>query len=153
MSASESSQFIARVLGIAVRSGPGGPMQEIPSAHAAVDGGLEGDVASSPNRGITFLASGQWEEVCRELGAGIPWHTRRANVLVEAASLAHLIGRTISVGEIDVEVLAETRPCGLMDELHPGLRRALTPACRAGVHGRVIRAGRVCMGDPVRLWP
>jgi MOSC domain-containing protein YiiM len=84
------------------------------------DAGLVGDVEPSAHRGVTFIASQQWEIVQRELGAELPWHTRRANVLVDAASLKHLIGRTIRVGELEVAIGAETRPCGLMDELHQG---------------------------------
>ncbi len=142
---------IGRVLSIALRCREKDKMTEVPEAAAVQNGGLEGDLASRPERGITFIAARQWEEVQRELGVEIPWYTRRANVLVDADSLGHLIGRRIRVGEAEVQVHAETEPCGLMDRLEPGLRLALTPDCRAGVHGRVVRAGRIRVQDEIVL--
>jgi MOSC domain-containing protein YiiM len=142
-------QTVGTVRSIALRTAVRGPMKEVAAARAAADGGLEGDVATSPRRGITFLATGQWSDVTRELGAELPWHTRRANVLVDAPKLGHLIGKTVRVGEVEVGVLAETKPCELMDALHQGLRSALAPDCRGGVHGRVLRGGRFQVGDVV----
>lgn len=145
-----TDQTIGKVLSIALRSCKNGPMQEVTEVEAVESGGLVGDVASSPNRGITFLASGQWTDVTRELEVNIPWHTRRANVLVEAERLGDLIGRTISVGEVQVKINAETKPCELMDRLQPGLLNALKPDCRAGVYGQIVRGGRLSVGDVVK---
>jgi hypothetical protein len=36
-----------------------------------------------------------------------------------------------------------------MDEVHPGLREALKPDCRAGVYGTVTRPGWIRIGDPI----
>jgi MOSC domain-containing protein YiiM len=146
-----NEETIGRVLAIAVRSGARRPMIEIVQALARVDGGLEGDYAARGARGISFLAAAQWKAVTRELSADLPWHTRRSNVLVDAAGLAHLIGRRIRLGEIEVRVKGETAPCGLMDTLHPGLRAALHGECRGGVYGRVLRGGQFRVGDALRL--
>ncbi|MCG8405572.1 MAG: MOSC domain-containing protein [Phycisphaerales bacterium] len=145
-----AEEIVGKVLSIALRSEDNGPMQEVTEVDAAEDGGLSGDVSSSPDRGITFLASEQWGEVTRELGVEIPWHTRRANVLVEANRLGSLIGRTVSVGDIQVKINAETKPCGLMDKLQAGLKDVLKPDCRAGVYGRIIRGGKLRVGDVVK---
>jgi MOSC domain-containing protein YiiM len=144
-------RIIGKVLKIALRTRPKGPMQEVLEATGSENGGLTGDVDSRPDRGITFLASQQWVEVTRELEKEIPWHTRRANVLVDAPSLANLIGRTITVGDVRVRINAETLPCSLMDRLEPGLKAALTPDCRAGVYGRILDNGRLRVGDVVVL--
>jgi MOSC domain-containing protein YiiM len=146
-----SDTAIGKVIAIALRTAVKGPMQEVPEARAVEKGGLIGDVKSSEARGVTFLSSKQWEQVQRDLGTPLPWHTRRANVLVETDGLAHLVGRTIEVGEVQVEIKAETRPCELMDTLHQGLRNALAPEMRGGVYGNVIRAGQFRIGDTVRV--
>jgi|CXWL01.1.fsa_nt_gi MOSC domain-containing protein YiiM len=146
-----SDTTIGKVIGIALRTAVRGQMREVSEAQAIEKGGLVGDVKSSEARGVTFLSSRQWEQVQRELGVPLPWHTRRANVLVETDGLAHLVGRTIELGQVQVEIKAETRPCELMDTLHDGLRRALTPDLRGGVYGKVIRAGQFRVGDMVRV--
>ena len=144
-------RVIGKVLKIALRTRPKGPMQEVLEASGSENGGLSGDVNSRPDRGITFLASQQWAQATGELEKELPWHTRRANVLVDAVSLAELIGQTISVGDVRVQINAETRPCSLMDRLEPGLKAALTPDCRAGVYGRILNDGQLRVGDLVIL--
>lgn len=146
-----SDRTIGNVLGIALRTRPKGPMQPIAKATAVRDRGLVGDVASRPDRAITLIAAEQWKQVTTELSADLPWHTRRANVLVDAASLADLIGKTIHVGNVEVSVVAESKPCGLMDRLHPGLRDALATDGRGGIYGRINCDGDICVGDPVRV--
>lgn len=142
-----------KVLAIAVRTAERGPMKELDSAAAVVDGGLVDDIPVSPDRGITFISAEQWREVTAELRADLPWHTRRANVLVQGLKLADLKGRHIRVGEVEVAIEDETAPCGLMDRAHRGLKTALKPDCRGGVYGRVIRAGSFKVGDDITVTP
>ena len=61
-----------KVLAIAVRTAENGPMKEVARAVAIADGGLEGDIAVSAERGVTFIAAGQWKQVVAELGADLP---------------------------------------------------------------------------------
>lgn len=136
---------------IAIKTAVGGAMQEVDDALADVDGGLAGGVRPSSRRGITFIANGAWRTVMSELAVEIPWHTRRANVLVDAERLGQLIGKTVQLGDVVVEIIAETRPCDLMDTFQPGLREALKPDCRAGVYGRVVTGGRFRVGDTLRI--
>ena len=89
----------SRVAAIAVRTAVDGPMREIDSAVATVDGGIDGDVKCAPDRGMTFLSSQQWRQVVRELGTELAWHTRRANVLVSAPELSGWIGKTVRIGD------------------------------------------------------
>ena len=146
-----ADEVVGRVLKRAVRTGRDAPMREIESVRATADGGLEGDVESEPDRGITLLASRQWAEATRELNVELPWHARRANVLVEGGSMAAWVGSLVSIGEIQVRIMTESRPCGLMDRFHKGLRAALTPDCRGGVCGRIVRGGVLRVGDLLRI--
>ena len=103
---------------------------------ARAGSGLVGDHGSSAQRGLTLIASKQWHQINRELEASLPWHCRRANVLVEASSLANLIGQHLRIGPVRV---------------HPGLFATLVPDCRGGVYGRVIDDGAIQVGDPLIL--
>lgn len=139
------------VVAIAVRTKKNGPMLEIDAASAAKNGGIESDLKSSPDRGITFISSEQWREVQDEFGVDLPWHTRRANVLTEGLALGTLFGKTLRVGTLEVHIIAETEPCGLMDKIHQGLQHVLTPECRAGVYGRVTKSGSFAVGDEIAV--
>lgn len=140
---------VAVVEAIAVRTVKRGSMKELNEVDASAGGGLTGDVPADEHRGITLISSPQWREVTRELDVNLPWHTRRANVLVSAARLGGWIGRTIKIGDVVVEITGETRPCALMDELCPGLRTTLAHEVRAGVHGRIMGGGVIRVGDTI----
>ncbi|MCH8968650.1 MAG: hypothetical protein IIA66_05995, partial [Planctomycetes bacterium] len=43
------------------------------------------------------------------------------------------------------------KPCKLMEQLCPGLRAALTPERRGGVHGRITQSGTLVIGDEIVL--
>lgn len=141
---------VGTVVALALRSRKRGPMREVPQVTATA-AGLAEDVETTTPRAITFISARQWAQVQHELGAEIPWHTRRANVLLDADSLAPLIGKTVEVGAVRVRINAETRPCELMDELHAGLRAALRADCRGGVYGSVLQPGQIRVGDTVRV--
>lgn len=139
----------ATILAIAVRSVRRGPMKLLDEATAIENGGLAEDIRVSKRRGITLLDRRAWETATAELGVELPWYTRRANVLVENIALADCIGQIVRLGEVVLKIHAETEPCEMMDEQYAGLRRALTPDCRAGVYGQVIQGGTLRVGDLV----
>lgn len=140
-----------RILAIAVRTEKNGPMQERDHVHASPENGLDGDLPTSAHRRITLLSTDQWTETTKWLGADLPWHTRRANVLLEGGSLEKLIGSTVRLGEVSVKVNAETVPCQLMDKIHMGLREALVPDCRGGVYGEIVEGGTFKVGDVLQV--
>ena len=136
-----------KILAIAVRTEKNGPMQERAQAHASPENGLDGDLPAPVHRRITMLSTDQWTETTSVLGTEFPWHTRRANVLLEGGSLEDLIGSTVRLGELSVKINAETVPCQLMDKIHLGLREALVPDCRGGVYGEIVEGGTLKVGD------
>lgn len=142
---------VGEVLSIALRGKDPREMREVHEAICAVDGVLEGDPASSVDRGITLISSRQWRQVICELGVELPWWTRRANVLVDTDGLGGYIGQLLKIGDVEIQIAGETKPCGLMDRLHPGLRSALLPDCRGGVHGRIVKGGVLRVGEAVEL--
>lgn len=137
------------VKALAAWSGKGLPMREVKEAHVAAGRGFEGHESARGKRGLTLLSLERWTDTMRELDQNLPWHTRRANLLTEGIDLAATIGKRLRIGEVEIDVDDETRPCKLMDELCPGLRHALKPDKRGGVVGEVVRAGLIRVGDSI----
>ena len=142
---------IGKVLGIALRTAARGPMKEVTTVFGFAGRGLEGDVEATCERGITFISAQQWAETTRDLGTILMWHSRRANVLIDGGNLEPLIGQEVRLGELTIHIHGETHPCALMDEIRPGLRAALTPDCRGGVHGAILKGGSFSVGDMLTL--
>lgn len=137
------------VAAIAIKEAQGLPLILVDSASISVEGGLEGNTPSRAHRRVTFISEEQWADTLADLGADLPWHTRRANILVRGAAMGPWLGKSLKIGDIEVTINGETEPCGMMDQLHRGLRKALTPDCRGGVYGSVIQGGVISVGDTI----
>lgn len=135
--------------GIAMRPEKGDPMQEIAECEILAGHGLACENRNRGDRQVTLLAAESWRDTCEELGTQLPWTTRRANLLVEGLPLAARLNGSITIGEVILRVHKETKPCGLMDAQHEGLRKALEPAFRGGVIAEVTRGGVIRVGDAV----
>lgn len=137
--------------GIALRPVDGEPMREVTQANVIAGRGIDAENRKTGRREVTLLSAERWRDACRELGVELPWHTRRANLLIEGIDLGATLGQVLTIGPIQLRIHGETRPCGIMDEQHPGLREALVPDFRGGVHAEVLVGGTVRIGDPVRV--
>jgi len=126
-------------------------MVELDAAEVLKGKGFAGDDRAAGKRGVTLLSSERWIDAIDTLDTVLPWHTRRANVLIEGLDLAATVGKKLRVGDVQLHVWGETKPCALMDELHAGLRAVLEPEMRGGVHAEVIRGGHIHIGDVVTL--
>lgn len=163
---------MATLLGIAVKPEPRQPMQTRHSAVLSPAQGLHGDCRGKPGRRqITLMSQAAWAVACQALAAtgtadlfadrelfddterfdeaGLPWLTRRANLLVDELPLYQSIGAHIVLGEAVLEVTGETDPCQRMEAACPGLFDALRPDWRGGVTCRVLRGGEIAVGMAV----
>lgn len=137
------------VASIAFRPTDGEPMKELTECNVVPGRGLDCENRPSGRREVTLLSKQAWQQTCRRLDAALSWHLRRANFLIDGLDLGRLIDRELTIGPIRIKIHGETRPCGLMDKQHAGLREALVPECRGGVHGQVLVGGTVRVGDAV----
>ncbi|MGE4064231.1 MAG: MOSC domain-containing protein [Rhodospirillaceae bacterium] len=140
--------------GIATRPAKRAAMRSHRAALILEAAGVEGDFGRRRGRSqVTVLSEEAWRAACDELGAVLPWTMRRANILVSKIPLAPLAGSRMTIGEVILEVTGETDPCHRMDEAHAGLRRALAPQGRGGVRCRILRGGRIAVGDALSWQP
>ncbi len=88
-----------------------------------------------------------------DLAGPVPlaWTVRRANLLVEGLRLPRARGAVISVGQVRLEVTAQTYPCRRMEAAHTGLLKALAPEWRGGVTCRVLDGGAIRLGDAMQV--
>ena len=142
---------MGRIAKIWVKRFKGGPMDEVRSVAMTPETGIEGNAQSGRKRQVTLLAIERWRDAERELGRPADPALRRANILLEGVDLVESRGRTIRLGEVELYVWGETRPCRKMDEASAGLQAALDPEWRAGAHAEVAIGGTVRVGDEVSL--
>jgi len=132
---------------LAVKRQRKGPMELVPEVILTETEGVQGDCRGGGGflygRQVTVISLEQWQEACLEIGATLPEHTRRANVCIGGHSFGpEDKGNKIYLysGAV-LEITGETKPCKRMDEIKPGLRKALEPNWRGGVTCRVLYGG------------
>lgn len=110
-----------------------------------VEDGIEGCAHRRPNkRSILFVAAEDLDAV------GVQPGTIKENFTVRGADVMRWpIGQRVAAGEAEFEIAMVCDPCHLMDEIRPGLQAELEG--RRGMLARVLRTGRVAVGDELRL--
>ncbi len=133
-------------------------MEAVSEAAVTLETGVGNDTRGlarpgrSTRRQVSILRLEDWETVEAELGTGLVWTTRRANLLVSGLRLPQRAGDYLYVGAgVKLEITGECDPCRRMDEQHQGLMAALVPDWRGGVLARVVTAGHIAIGDAVRI--
>ena len=114
--------------------------------------GLEGDHAGKyPDRLVTILSAEAWADALAALPEtpSLHWTVRRANLLVSGVALPRAKGGVVQIGEVRREVTGQTWPCKRMEEVQPGLLKALAKDWRDGLTCKVIDEGRISIGDSV----
>lgn len=142
----------ATLLGIAFKAQRKGPMVLLQQGTLSTAAGLLGDWRGKPGpRQLTLMNLNDWHTACGELGIELPWHSRRANLLVDELPLFRQAGAKIQLGDAVLEITGETDPCERMEAIQPGLFDALKPLWRGGVTCRVISGGAIHTGMTVSV--
>ena len=140
---------IGKLEAIWIKRAHRGPMDPVAAATLVTGTGIVGNADAGGRRQVTLIARERWTEVLRRLGTSLPADTRRANLLVSGLELADSGDRVLQIGACRIRIRGETRPCGRMDEAHPGLRAAMEPEWGGGAYGEVLDDGTIAVGDTV----
>jgi len=127
-----------------------GPMDSVTNGSLVAGRGLVGNADQGRRRQVTLIARERWDVLMQQLSASISPAARRANLLVSGIELAHSRDRILRIGGSRLRVAGETRPCERMDEVLPGLRRAMREDWAGGVFAEVLEDGPIGVGDEVR---
>lgn len=151
-----------RLEGIARHDRPRGPIETLEHVSVTRELGVRGDLrgairpGKSGRRQISLIEAESWDAALADLKLSadqlLPWHVRRANLLVNGIRLPREAGKIIAIGKsLRIETTCECDPCSRMDQILPGLKLALMPDWRGGVLGRVLTDGEIAIGDEVRI--
>ncbi len=127
----------------------GGPMDPVDEAVAVEGRGLKGGADFDSHRQVTLIEREVFDRLKGSLDDSVEPMMRRANLLVSGIRLEDTRGRMLAVGDLRIHIRGETRPCGRMEDALAGLRDALSPHWRGGVHGSVLNDANIAVGDEV----
>ena len=138
------------LLAIWAKGARGEPMMPRSEGELIAGKGLRGSAPTKGKRHVTVLSREAWERAAAEAGQpDVDPALRRANLLVTGVDFRETIGRTLTVGETEILIHGETKPCERMDAAALRLHETLSPDWRAGAFGEVVNGGTIRIGDPV----
>ncbi len=144
---------MAEVRGLWVKPSVGADMVPKDELQLTLEDGVVGGAPTVKDRQVTVMTVESWQAACDEVGDVFDPGRRRANVLVDEVTVTEMTGRRLRIGETVLHICFETWPCEQMDEIQPGLRKALEIAWRGGACCEVVEGGVIRLGDSVELVP
>ena len=137
----------ARVEGLWIKRAHRGELDPSGRVLAVEDKGIEGDACFGRKlRQVTIIEREVFDDLKESL-PGVGPEMRRANVMVSGVRLAESGGKLLALGDVRIRIVAETKPCGRMEEARPGLQDALRPEWRGGAYGKVETGGEIAVGS------
>jgi MOSC domain-containing protein YiiM len=144
---------IGRVEWLGLRPERGAPMLVVHRVDADPRQGLTGDRYSgkSGERQVTLIQAEHIPVIASCLGLPeVAPELLRRNIAVSGINLLALKHRRIRVGDVELETTGLCQPCSRMEQLlGPGGYNAVRG--HGGITARVLTAGTVTLGDPVRV--
>lgn len=151
-----------RLGGIARHGRSRGPIQTLDAVSVNTVEGVHGDFRGAVKPGgrgrrqVSLIEAESWAAALHDLHVHpdqmVPWHVRRANLLVEGLRLPRDAGTILAIGDtLRIQITQECDPCSRMEEILPGLKAALLPDWRGGFLGKVLTDGAIAVGDTIRI--
>jgi MOSC domain-containing protein YiiM len=140
---------LGRIEAIWIKRAHRGPMDAASEAELVEGKGIAGNVDRSRRRQVSILERESWARCMAATTGTADASRRRANILVSGISLAHTRSRVLRIGDARLAIGGELTPCERMEEVQPGLQRALSADWGGGVFAQVLTAGRIRVGDAI----
>ncbi|MFA9557015.1 MOSC domain-containing protein [Evansella sp. AB-rgal1] len=128
-----------------------GPMDATNKVTLVENKGIATNADQGGKRQVTIIQEEIWTELMRSLDADLDPATRRANLMIKGIDLKNSRGKILQIGDCEIEICGETKPCERMDEALPGLKDAMFSDWRGGAFGKVLTNGEIHTGDSVKF--
>ncbi|MEJ6777085.1 MAG: MOSC domain-containing protein [Crocinitomicaceae bacterium] len=144
---------MGNLMSIAQRKKSRSLMEELSTSVISFANGVGSDFRgkNKGKRQVTILTEESWNTTSKIYGEKIPWTVRRANLFISGFDLENSKGKKLVIGDVQLEITGELKPCNRMNEQLEGLTEILTFNWRGGVCCKIISEGVVSIGDPISL--
>lgn len=133
---------------IYLKRGKLGPMDEALQAEIQSGKGIVGNLEQNIFRQITIMEKEVWEALMNDFQVDLSLKTRRANLIISGLNLENSKKKILVIGNCEIGIFGETKPCARMDQAEQGLQKAMIQ-WKGGAFGKALTDGNINIGDKV----
>ena len=146
---------MAEVFKIGITANNNQPIKEVNSIEVIANKGIVGDrhfhEFNDPYNQLSLIESENIDEYNIRFGLNISYIDFRRNIVTKGIQLNDLIGKKLSVGNVELEVIDLCRPCRHLTEMLDQ-RNVLKEFLRkGGLRCQILSSSKISVGDKIEL--
>ena len=146
---------MAEVFKIGITANNNQPIKEVNSIEVIANKGIVGDrhfhEFNDPYNQLSLIESENIDEYNIRFGLNISYIDFRRNIVTKGIQLNDLIGKKLSVGNVELEVIDLCRPCRHLTEMLDQ-RNVLKEFLRkGGLRCQILSSSKISVGDKIKL--
>ena len=146
---------MAEVFKIGITANSNQPIKEVNSIEVIANKGIVGDrhfhEFNDPYNQLSLIESENIDEYNIRFGLNISYIDFRRNIVTKGIQLNDLIGKKLSVGNVELEVIDLCRPCRHLTEMLDQ-RNVLKEFLRkGGLRCQILSSSKISVGDKIKV--
>ena len=146
---------MAKVFKIGITANNNQPIKEVNSIEVIANKGIVGDrhfhEFNDPYNQLSLIESENIDEYNIRFGLNISYIDFRRNIVTKGIQLNDLIGKKLSVGNVELEVIDLCRPCRHLTEMLDQ-RNVLKEFLRkGGLRCQILSSSKISVGDKIKV--
>tara|TARA_B100000963_G_scaffold316155_1_gene295772 strand:+ start:1518 stop:1964 length:447 start_codon:yes stop_codon:yes gene_type:complete len=146
---------MSEVLKIGITANNNQPIKEVNSIEVIANKGIVGDrhfhEFNDPYNQLSLIESENIDEYNIRFGLNISYIDFRRNIVTKGIQLNDLIGKKLSVGNVELEVIDLCRPCRHLTEMLDQ-RNVLKEFLRkGGLRCQILSSSKISVGDKIKV--
>ena len=146
---------MSEVLKIGITANNNQPIKEVNSIEVIAKKGIVGDrhfhEFNDPYNQLSLIESENIDEYNIRFGLNISYIDFRRNIVTKGIQLNDLIGKKLSVGNVELEVIDLCRPCRHLTEMLDQ-RNVLKEFLRkGGLRCQILSSSKISVGDKIKV--
>ena len=146
---------MAEVFKIGITANNNQPIKEVNSIEVIANKGIVGDrhfhEFNDPYNQLSLIESENIDEYNIRFGLNISYIDFRRNIVTKGIQLNDLIGKKLSVGNVELDVIDLCRPCRHLTEMLDQ-RNVLKEFLRkGGLRCQILSSSKISVGDKIKV--
>tara|TARA_B100000965_G_C19577644_1_gene752040 strand:+ start:34 stop:480 length:447 start_codon:yes stop_codon:yes gene_type:complete len=146
---------MAEVLKLGIAENSNQPIKEVKSIEVLANKGIVGDrhfqEFNDPYNQLSLIESENIDYYNTKFGLNIPYLDFRRNVITKGIQLNDLVGKKLSIGTVEIEVIDLCRPCRHLTEMLNQDNVLKEFLRKGGIRCQILSSSDINVGDKIEI--